>query len=164
MLTENARRQVFLKGAQVGVTSIQMIRTIHGLISGRYPQGALYLFPSLGDVQDFSRGRFNPLINDNDSIARHVQDTDTMGIKRIGGRMLYMRGARATAKVGGFKRSSAALKSVPADRLILDERDEMAGDMVDLARERLSHSKVKVLHGTYTSRLVLTITGIRQIT
>ena len=143
MLTENARSQVFLKGAQIGVTSIQMIRTLHGLISGRYPQGALYLFPSLGDVQDFSRGRFNPLINDNESIARHVQDTDTMGIKRIGGSMLYMRGARATAKVGGFKRSSTALKSVPADRLVLDERDEMAGDMVDLARERLAHSDVK---------------------
>jgi len=143
MLTEEARRQVFLKGAQVGVTSIQMIRTIHGLISGRFPQGALYLFPSLGDVQDFSRGRFNPLINDNEAISRYVQDTDTMGIKRIGGSMLYMRGARATAKVGGFKRSSAALKSVPADRLVLDERDEMASDMVDLARERLSHSEVK---------------------
>ena len=143
MLTEEARNQVFLKGAQVGVTSIQMIRTIHGLISGRFPQGALYLFPSLGDVQDFSRGRFNPLINDNDTISRYVQDTDTMGIKRIGGSMLYMRGARATSKVGGFKRSSAALKSVPADRLVLDERDEMAGDMVDLARERLSHSTVK---------------------
>jgi hypothetical protein len=143
MLTEEARRQVFLKGAQLGLTSIQMIRTIHGLISGRYPQGALYLFPSLGDIQDFSRGRFNPLINDNDSIARHVQDTDTMGIKRIGGSMLYMRGARSTSKVGGFKRSSAALKSVPADRLVLDERDEMAADMVDLARERLSHSDVK---------------------
>jgi hypothetical protein len=143
MLTADAQRQVFLKGAQVGVTSIQMIRTLHGLISGRYPQGALYLFPSLNDVQDFSRGRFNPLINDNDAIARHLQDTDTMGIKRIGGSMLYMRGARATARVSGFKRSSTALKSVPADRLILDERDEMAPDMVDLARERLSHSDVK---------------------
>ena len=59
-----------------------------------------------------------------------------MGIKRIGGSMLYMRGARATSKAGGFKRSSTALKSIPADRLVLDERDEMASDMVDLARER----------------------------
>ena len=143
MLTDDAPRQVFLKGAQVGVTSIQMVKTLHGLISGRYPQGVLYLFPSLGDVQDFSRGRFNPLINDNEAISRHVQDTDTMGIKRIGGSMLYMRGARSTSKAGGFKRSSTALKSVPADRLILDERDEMADDMVDLARERLSHSEVK---------------------
>ena len=63
ILTENAQRQVFLKGAQVGITSVQMIKTLHGLISGRYPQGALYLFPSRGDVADFSRGRFNPLIN-----------------------------------------------------------------------------------------------------
>jgi hypothetical protein len=143
LLKEGAVRQVFLKGAQVGVTSIQMIRTLFGLISGRYPQGVLYLFPSLTDVQDFSRGRFNPLISDNEAVSRHVQDTDTMGIKRIGGSMLYMRGARSTSRVGGFKRSSAALKSVPVDRLVFDERDEMADDMVDLARERVSHSDVK---------------------
>ena len=143
ILTENAKRQVFLKGAQVGITSIQMLKTLHGLISGRYPQGALYLFPSRGDVQDFSRGRFNPLINDNPDVAAYVQDTDAQGIKRIGKSMLYMRGARATARIGGMKRSATALKSIPVDRLCMDERDEMASDMVDLALERMSHSAIQ---------------------
>jgi hypothetical protein len=115
LLTENARRQVFLKGAQVGITSIQMIKTLFGLITGRFPQGALYLFPSRGDVADFSRGRFNPLINDNPDVAKFVLDTDAQGIKRVGKSMLYMRGARSTAKIGGMKRSSTALKSIPVD-------------------------------------------------
>ncbi len=143
MLTETAPRQVFLKGAQVGVTSVQMLRSLHGLIAGHYPAGVLYLFPSRADVLDFSRGRFNPLINDNESVARYVQDTDSQTIKRIGHSMLYLRGARATSKAGGMKRSSTQLKSVPADRLVLDERDEMEEAMVDLALERLSHSRVK---------------------
>jgi len=59
MLIEEAAKQVFMKGAQIGATSIAMLRTLHGLISNRYPQGSLYLFPSRADVLDFSRGRFN---------------------------------------------------------------------------------------------------------
>jgi len=143
MLTETAPRQVFMKGAQVGCTSIVMLKTLHGLVTGRYPQGALYLFPSRGDVQDFSRGRFNPLLNDNDHISKFVQDTDAQQIKRVGRSMLYMRGARSTAKVQGMKRTSTALKSIPVDRLCLDESDEFEPAMIDLALERLSHSLVK---------------------
>ena len=41
MLMEEAPRQVLLKGAQIGVTSIIMLKTLYGLIAGRYPQGAL---------------------------------------------------------------------------------------------------------------------------
>lgn len=143
ILTESAPRQVFLKGAQIGITSVTMLKTLHGLLNSLYQQGVLYLFPSRGDVQDFGRGRFNPLINDNPEIAKYVQDTDAQTIKRIGGSMLYMRGARSTAKVGGMKRSASALKSIPVDRVVFDERDEMAGDMVDLALERMSHSSVR---------------------
>jgi hypothetical protein len=143
MLLEDFPRQVFLKGAQLGVTSVQMLKNMHGLISGRYPQGALYLFPSRGDVQDFSRGRFAPLINDNPELARYVQDTDAQNIKRIGKSMLYLRGARATSKIGGTKRSSTSLKSIPVDRVVFDERDEMSDDMVQLALERVSHSTIK---------------------
>ncbi len=94
MLEEDAPRQVFLKGAQVGVTSVVMLKTLYGLITGRYHQGALYLFPSRGDVLDFSRGRFNPLINDNECVAKYVQDTDSQTIKRIGKAMLYLRGTK----------------------------------------------------------------------
>jgi hypothetical protein len=57
--------------------------------------------------------------------------------------MLYLRGARSTAKIGGMKRTSSQLKSVPVDRLVFDEVDEMEPAMIDLALERLSHSSVK---------------------
>ncbi len=161
MLTETFPRQVFMKGAQVGVTSIIMLKTVHRLINGAYPQGALYLFPSRGDVQDFSRGRFNPLINDNDQLSRYIQDTDAQTIKRIGKAMLYLRGARSTQKIRGMKRSSSALKSVPADAVVFDERDEMANDMVDLALERMSHSRVK--DETYLSTPTIPDYGVDKL-
>jgi len=142
-LKEDAHRQVYLKGAQIGATSAIMLKTLHGMIGGRYPQGSLYLFPSRNDVLDFSRGRFNPLINDNTAVAQHIQDTDSQTIKRIGKAMLYLRGARATASIGGMKRTSSQLKSIPVDRVVFDEVDEMSPDMIDLALERLSHSSVK---------------------
>ena len=71
-----APRQVFKKGAQLGLTSVLMIKTIHGMLRGRYPAGCLCLFPSGSDVTDFSKGRFGPLINDNPSIAAKVERPD----------------------------------------------------------------------------------------
>jgi len=161
MLTDNSPRQVFLKGAQIGATSAIMLKTLHGMISGRYPQGALYLFPSRNDVLDFSRGRFNPLINDNESVARYIQDTDSQTIKRIGRAMLYLRGARATASIGGMKRTSSQLKSIPVDRVVFDEVDEMSPDMIDLALERLSHSSVK--EETYLSTPTIPDYGVDKL-
>jgi phage terminase large subunit GpA-like protein len=124
MLKEEAPRQCFRKGAQLGVTEVQILKTMHGLIFSRYPQGCLYLFPTVNDVTDFSRGRFGPLLADNPEIENQVSSTDAVGVKRIRRSMLYLRGARATGKIEGVKRTSSQLKSVPVDRVVFDESDE----------------------------------------
>lgn len=138
------------KGAQLGYTAIGVLKTLHAHIYGRLPQGTLYLFPTWNDVTDFSKARFNPLIYENSGIARHVRrldgatkSTEAATIKRIGKAMLYLRSARETGKIEGTKATSSALKSVPVDRIVFDERDEMSNDMVDLAMERVSHSHIK---------------------
>jgi hypothetical protein len=138
-----APRQCYMKGAQMGATEIAILLTLHGMMYGRYPQGALYLFPTAGDVTDFSKGRFAPLINDNPQISVHVRDTDAANIKRVGKGFLYFRGARSSHKIEGAKSTSSKLKSVPVDRIVFDEKDEMEPDMVTLALERLSHSTVQ---------------------
>jgi len=148
-LQEDHPNQCGKKGAQMGWTEMCVLKTLWGHIYRRYPQGTLYLFPTWNDVTDFSKGRFNPLIYDNPEIARYVKGesiakaTEAATIKRIGGSMLYLRSARETGKIQGAKGTSSALKSVPVDRLVFDERDEMSDDMVALALERLSHSKIK---------------------
>lgn len=142
-LQDQAPEQCFIKGAQTGATEVLVLRTLHGMIYGKYPAGALYLFPTRDDVKDFSKARFDPLIENNPCVGNFVQSTDAQNIKQVGRGFLYLRGARVTKNVGGAKKSSSQLKSIPVDRVVFDERDEMDDDMVELARERVSHSVVK---------------------
>ena len=143
MLQDEAVCQVYKKGAQMGLSEANILKSMHGLISGRYPQGVLYLFPTVNDVTDFSKGRFSPLLDDNPEISDLVKNTDSVNVKRIRKSMLYLRGARATGKIEGVKKTSSSLKGIPVDRIVFDEVDEMDSAMIDLALERLSHSKVK---------------------
>lgn len=143
-LQEQAPKQVFIKGAQIGATEALVLRTLHGMIHGHYSQGSLYLFPTRDDVRDFSKARFDPLIDSNGFIGEHVQNTDAQNIKQIGRGFLYLRGARSTKSIQG-KKSSSQLKSIPVDRVVFDEMDEIEPEMVELAKERVSHSKVQEL-------------------
>ena len=138
------KHRVGRKAAQMGWSEMEVLRTLHGMIHGYYPTGCLYLFPTGDDVSDFSKARFNPLIADNpEMIGRYVQSTDSTNIKRIGTGMLYLRGARLTATIEGSKKDSSKLRSIPVDKLSLDERDLMDVKAVHMAIERMSHSKVQ---------------------
>jgi len=143
ILQENATRQVLKKGTQLGISETQILKSIHGLLYGRYPQGVLYLFPTQNDVYDFSRARFGPLLVDNPEIGKEVKDTESVTLKRVRKSMLYLRGARASSKIEGVKAMATQLLAIPVDRVIFDERDNMDDRMVDLALERLGHSSVK---------------------
>jgi hypothetical protein len=147
---ENHPRQIFIKGAQIGATETLVLKTLHGHIFGRYPQGSMYLFPTTRDVSDFSKARFDPLIQLNPFIGEHVKSagikgTDAQNIKKIGRGHLYLRGAKSTRNIGGAKKSSTGLKSAPVDRVVFDELDEMEPKMIELAKHRVMHSEVKEL-------------------
>ncbi len=143
-LQSNKRIRAEKKGARLGFTEIEILRSIHGMIYNRLPAGVLYLFPTADDVTDFSKARFSPLIESNPlSIGRHVQDTDAATIKRIGTALLYLRGARSTTKVEGVKADSSKLRSIGVDKVVFDEYDLMDPKMVDMALVRMDYSKVK---------------------
>lgn len=142
-LRNMARRTVLKKGAQMGFTEIAVLKTLHGMIYGYYPKGVLYLFPTIQDITDFSKARFNPLIISNQEIGRFVKDTDSVQIKKVRSSILYLRSARPTQKIEGIKKTSHHLKTIPVDRIVFDERDEMDDEMIDLALERISKSDIK---------------------
>jgi hypothetical protein len=126
--------QVEMKAAQMGLTCKAGLRSIHGAITGKYPRGILYLFPSKSDVTDFSKARIAPLIEENpESIGKWVVETDTSNLKQIGTAFLYLRGMRARA----------GLKSIPVDFIVFDELDEAPQTAVDMAMERMAHSEVR---------------------
>lgn len=143
MIEEQARKQVFIKGSQLGATEVCVLKTLYGLIYGIYIQGAIYLFPTFLDAQDFAKARFNTVLSDNEEIQSHVQSTDSTSVKRVRKAMLFIRGAGSTGKIEGIKKTSSRLRSVPADRIVFDEVDEMEPEMVDLALERIAHSELQ---------------------
>lgn len=143
ILTTNAQRMCLRKGSQVGMTEAVILRILHGLLFGKYLQGALVLMPTVNDVQDYSKSRFGSLISDNEGIAKYVSGTDSVSLKKVRRSFLHLRGARVTGRIEGIKKSSSQLKSIPCDIVLFDESDEMDSAMIDLALERLGHSSVK---------------------
>lgn len=124
---------VEMKAAQLGLTSKAMLKSIYKARYGSY-RGILYLFPSKTDVTDFSKGRVDPLIDENpDTIGQWLKATDSANIKRIWNCYLYLRGM--ASRVG--------LKSVPIDFIVFDELDEAPQNAVDMAMERMGHSEFK---------------------
>ena len=122
---------VNMKATQGGFTLKALLRMVYKC---RFMpiKGVLYLFPSRTDVSDMSKGRLDPLIDENpDSIGQWVQDTDAANIKRIGKSFVYLRGMK----------SRVGLKSVPVDFVIFDELDEAPQTMVEWAIERMAHSE-----------------------
>lgn len=130
---DNHPDQTYMKAAQLGLTSLAMLRSIHSAIY-RELKGILYLFPSRSDVMDFSKGRVTPLIEDNpDVIGRWIRDTDAANIKQIRNCFIYFRGMQ----------SRVGLKSIPVDMVVADELDEAPPLMIDMAYERMSHSEFR---------------------
>ncbi len=130
---DNHPHQVEEKAAQMGLTSKAMLKVAYGARYGGY-RGILYLFPSKSDVTDFSKGRIDPLIDENpETIGTWLRDTDAANIKRIWNSFLYLRGMK----------SRVGLKSVPIDFIVFDELDEAPQNSIDMAMERMGHSELK---------------------
>jgi hypothetical protein len=124
---------VDMKSTQMCLTTRAMLRVVYNA-RFRNLRGILYLFPSRTDVSDFSKGRIDPLVEENsDTIGQWIQDTNATNIKRIWNAFLYLRGMK----------SRVGLKSVPADFIVYDELDEAPQNAVDMADERMSHSVFK---------------------
>jgi hypothetical protein len=127
---DTAPHIVLSKAAQIGGTTWAILRALHACLNGL---NVMYFFPTRTDVLEFSKSRVGPLLGDNPFLAKHLRDTDTAGLKRIGDAHLYMRGMQ----------SSVGMKSVPADMIIFDELDEATPDARAMAWERIAHSDYK---------------------
>jgi hypothetical protein len=161
-MSENVRKTCDMKATQGGFTEIRVFKTLHGLIHGHLPQGALYLFPTNDDVQEFSKARFQPLISANrNAIGKFVKSTDTASLKRVNDAFLYLRGARLSQTVQAEHKESTKLRSIPVDEVTFDEYDLMEEDVAEKARGRMGHSKVKAEH--YLSNPTIPDYGIDKL-
>lgn len=142
-MQSRVKRMCYMKATQGGYSEIEILKSLHGLIHGRYPQGVLYLFPTTDNVLDFSKSRFTPLIQENPAsigrfMRRQKKNTDAAGLKRVGGGFLYLRGARLDVDD-----ESVQLRSIPVDRIVLDELDLMDEAVIAKARGRMGSSRLQ---------------------
>jgi hypothetical protein len=134
------KRTCYMKATRGGFSEIEILKSLHGMIYGRYKEGVLYMFPTTDDVGEFSKSRFNPLLLANrQTIGKYVKPggrgTDTTSLKKIHNAFLYLRGARLSQKLGD-ESESAKMKSIGVDKIVFDEVDHMDEKVIAKARGR----------------------------
>lgn len=90
----------------------------------------IYIFPTDGDVEDFSNTRVKSIIEGCEHLSSQCTNINNVHLRQIGESLLYFRGMAAKNRV----------KSIPADFVILDELDESNPANKAQAVERMSHS------------------------
>lgn len=142
MYEQTAKEKVVKKAGQMGASEM----AVSDALWSADVRGAtvLYVFPTDTHVSDFSTARIGPAVEASPYLSQIVMSAnnplgkrgaDRVGLKRVRDRFLYLRGARVASDG-----SAAQLKSIDADKLYLDELDEMDPRAPIIASKRLGHS------------------------
>lgn len=122
---------VMPKGAQMGLTTIFLVRTFHWIVKRRWH--GLYLMPLKTGAIPFVQGRIDPIIASNEELARIFKNVDNRLHKQtVDDIALRIRGTNIWTE----------LREIPADFLVMDERDKMIEDNIPEAMARLDGSKI----------------------
>lgn len=127
--TDMAPFQIFLKGGQVWITTMMIIRAIHAC-AFRLNSGFIYFFPNKSDVNILCKAKVNSLIEANECLRALVKDTNTVDVKKILHNFLYFRGLRTLSQA----------RSISADAMAFDEIDVADPEIVDHAMKRIDNS------------------------
>jgi len=134
--------EVIKKGSQTGATMGKAIEIAHGAMYGLYPQGIIYYFPSKTAVEDFSGSRFKPMLTDNTFLKKSCNDINAVYKRRIAKTNISFLGLSGTTIIGGMAKDSTSVRSIPADWVLLDERDLFDNEMAAQVSQRLGNSTI----------------------
>ena len=125
---DNTPRQVIKKCAQIGWSTLAILRSFH---LARYAgANIIHTFPSRSMSKDFVVPKVDPLIQRNPSI-RSIVGVDSVFLKQIGDRFIYYRGSY----------ESTEAISISAHILINDEYDRSNQNVLKTYRSRLDDAK-----------------------
>lgn len=120
------------KAAQLGVTQIALGKALFEIDVKK--NSVLYLLPKKNpDAVDFSRTRFDPVIDDSPYLKGIFSNVNNVGLKKAGAASLYIRGTM----------SKSGVKSLPVSLIIFDEFDEMPDATVAQAEQRSAGQFIK---------------------
>jgi len=126
--------QVFEKAAQVAISTWMLIKSLY--VAEHLGMKSLYYFQDDDAVSDFSNDRCLPMLRESPYLKTRAGDISNVKLKEVGPGKLFFRGL--------FSRGKA--KTVDADMLIFDEVSEMNSSNMQLARDRIMHSKLQWVH------------------
>jgi len=121
-----ARDVVVRKCTQVGISALTVRWGLY--VSDRNGYTVLYVFPTEGDVYDFSDARVDPMVDASEYLSDRRGQPWNKGLKRMGVGLVYFRGSE----------NKRGLDSVDADALALDEYDTLNQSNIPDAERRLS--------------------------
>ena len=142
IMRDQGRWMAIMKGTQARITTAIMLRLIHRVRYGMYPQGGIYYFPKKEAVENFSKTRFGPLVDNNPCIKKHLRRTNSVNIKQVGDAFISLLGASATTDIEG-KKDGTSVRSTPADEVCRDERDLFNDSISEMTFDRLLNSTFK---------------------
>ncbi len=122
-------RQVFLKAAQVGMSTTINIKALW--LAKNKKMDIIYSLPSSSDITDFVSGKTNRLISNVPIFQEWCEDKDSIEQKRVGNNVIYFKGTWSPRQA----------LATPADLYISDEMDRSKQDIVAQFKTRLQHSK-----------------------
>lgn len=141
MYNVQARELVVCKASQVRVSELMISYALHA--AAERHATVIYLFPTDGDISDFSSARFGPAIEASEYLSGIVvhgrgRGADRVKLKRVGDSFLYLRGAYVNKKG-----NASQLKSIAGDIVIFDEVDEMDRRAIPIAVHRTDDSAIR---------------------
>ena len=132
ILRDEHPAMVIPKGAQMGLTTVFIVRSFHRVIKRKWH--GLYLLPLKTGSKPFVQQRIDPVIDSNPEIKRRFKSVDnTMHKQTVHGVALYIRGTNIWSE----------LREIPVDFIVYDERDVMVEKNLPEAEARMDGSLVK---------------------
>jgi hypothetical protein len=119
-----SERTVFMKAAQVGLSTYHLIKALRLAVDG---YKTVYFLPTADQARAFARERFQPLLRNSRLAGAASGPAD---------RITFADGA---VLFHGL-RSEAGVRSIDADFVVMDELDASPTDRVVLATDRVLHS------------------------
>lgn len=129
MYTDLSPFQVVMKAAQIGFTTLAIIKSLWLAKSKRME--IIYTMPTATDSDTLVTSKVNRIIEQNPKFQQWVDGRDTVSSKRVGDSMIYYRGT--------FVEGQAI--SIASDLNIHDEVDRSNMPVIEVYESRLQHSK-----------------------
>lgn len=123
----SSRQQiVVMKGAQLGFTEIAVNWMMYTI--DQDPAPLLYVQKTIDAVEKFSKQRLQPSVNVCPAVQERIGGTETKGDK---GNTITIKNFPGGIIILGGANSAASLRSMPIERLVLDEEDSYDNEIED---------------------------------